>query len=357
MMIPRILLAAAALAVPSSVAHAQSIHFLEDFELGLNAWLVSHPMTCMGLPCSGGVTWDTITEDSDCSSWLVPFPSGFDSARFGHPSRCDFVGDNMAIPTGDMMSSPISLPVGGAAIMLRFWSASEADDTGWDRRLVLVHHAGLPAPVEVASLFNSGWQQHTVDLTAYAGNNINLIFRFQSLDNVMNTGAGWFIDDVIVESVPAFGFCFGDGSGAACPCGNSGAAGHGCASSIDPAGARLTSTGTPQVSADTLVLGASGLSNSVVLFFQGTQQQSGGQGAAFGDGLRCAGGSIVRLAAVQASGGVANYPGVGQVPVNIKGGVPGGVTRTYQVWYRNAAPFCTPSTFNLTNGLFVSWTP
>jgi hypothetical protein len=31
--------------------------------------------------------------------------------------------------------------------------------------------------------------------------------------------------------------------------------------------------------------------------------------------------------------------------------------RYYQVWYRNAAAFCGPDTFNLTNGLRVTWTP
>jgi hypothetical protein len=34
-----------------------------------------------------------------------------------------------------------------------------------------------------------------------------------------------------------------------------------------------------------------------------------------------------------------------------------GSVRNYQVWYRNAAAFCTPSTFNLTNGLSVTWQP
>jgi hypothetical protein len=29
----------------------------------------------------------------------------------------------------------------------------------------------------------------------------------------------------------------------------------------------------------------------------------------------------------------------------------------YQVWYRNASAFCTPATFNLTNGLRVTWVP
>jgi len=38
--------------------------------------------------------------------------------------------------------------------------------------------------------------------------------------------------------------------------------------------------------------------------------------------------------------------------------VPGaGAIRVYQAWYRNAASFCTVSTFNLTNGLEVVWLP
>ncbi len=34
-----------------------------------------------------------------------------------------------------------------------------------------------------------------------------------------------------------------------------------------------------------------------------------------------------------------------------------GGNRTYQTWYRNAAAFCTASTFNLTNGTAIAWTP
>ena len=38
--------------------------------------------------------------------------------------------------------------------------------------------------------------------------------------------------------------------------------------------------------------------------------------------------------------------------------VPGpGSVRNYQVWYRNAAAFCTTDTFNLTNGVRARWTP
>ena len=37
--------------------------------------------------------------------------------------------------------------------------------------------------------------------------------------------------------------------------------------------------------------------------------------------------------------------------------LPAGGTRVYQAWYRNVMAFCTPSGFNLTNGLSLTWTP
>jgi hypothetical protein len=41
----------------------------------------------------------------------------------------------------------------------------------------------------------------------------------------------------------------------------------------------------------------------------------------------------------------------------VKGADAVGDVRTYQCWYRNAAVFCTASTFNLTNGGQVTWIP
>jgi hypothetical protein len=153
-------------------------------------------------------------------------------------------------------------------------------------------------------------------------------------------------------------FCFGDGIGTPCPCGNSGASGHGCASSVSAAGAQLQATGNPSVSNDTFVVAGSGMPNSAVLYFQGTGQVASGLGTAFGDGLRCAGGTIVRLGAEMNVAGASQYPSANDQPVSVRGQIPiaGGV-RTYQGWYRNPAPYCTPSTFNLTNGLQVTWQP
>jgi hypothetical protein len=146
-------------------------------------------------------------------------------------------------------------------------------------------------------------------------------------------------------------YCFGDGSGTACPCGNNGAAGNGCASSVNPNGANLSTSGNSNLANDTLVLLGSGMPNSSCLYFQGTTQIS----AAFGDGLRCAGGSVIRLATKTNVGGASQYPSAGNPPVSVKGAVSAPGTRTYQTWYRNAAVFCTPSTFNLTNGVLITW--
>ena len=164
-----------------------------------------------------------------------------------------------------------------------------------------------------------------------------------------------FVQFTVVDPAPPFtAYCFGDGTGAACPCANNGAAGNGCASSINPAGGNIAGSGTASLAADTLVLTGSGLPNSTALYFQGTTQIA----SAFGDGLRCAGGSVIRLGTKVNAAGTSVYPGAGDQPVSVRGSVAtAGSVRNYQVWYRNAAAFCTPSTFNLTNGLSVTWQP
>jgi plastocyanin len=152
--------------------------------------------------------------------------------------------------------------------------------------------------------------------------------------------------------------CFGDGSGTACPCGNNSAVGAqlGCLNSLGNGGS-LTASGTASVSADTVVFTGSGMPSSSALYFQGTTAVGGGAGAAFGDGLRCAGGSVIRLALKTNVSGTSSYPTGGDPSASVKGGAAAGSTFEYQVWYRNAGAFCSASTFNLSNGYSVTWTP
>jgi hypothetical protein len=164
---------------------------------------------------------------------------------------------------------------------------------------------------------------------------------------------------VRVRGVPTGAtFCFGDGSGSACPCGNASAIGAeaGCVNSLGTAGA-LRASGTPSVAADTVVLIGSGMTNGSALYFQGTNQLNGALGTGFGDGLRCAGGSVIRLGLVNNVSGASTYPSGGAPAISVQGAISAGVVRTYQVWYRNPAPFCTGATYNLTNGFAIAWNP
>jgi len=150
---------------------------------------------------------------------------------------------------------------------------------------------------------------------------------------------------------PGTAYCFGDGTGTACPCGT-GAAGNGCPNSVNAAGANLAATGNATVGADTLVLTGTGMpATATALYFQGDAQIS----VVFGDGLRCVATNLVRLGTKTNSGGSSSYPAPGDLSISVRGGVSAGQTKNYQGWYRNAAAFCTPSTFNLTNGMNVVW--
>jgi hypothetical protein len=164
----------------------------------------------------------------------------------------------------------------------------------------------------------------------------------------------WGAVSAMPSSVPPSEFCFG--TNATCPCGNNGLSSNGCANSVNVNGAHLAATGDALVENDTLVLTASGMpATASSLFFQGSNKSTG---TMFGDGIRCATGSTVRLGTKTAVNGNAIFPSGGSPHISVKGSVPAtGETRFYQCWYRNAANFCTASTFNLTNAVEVRWLP
>ncbi len=160
------------------------------------------------------------------------------------------------------------------------------------------------------------------------------------------------------DAVTGASFCAGDGSGVACPCGNVGLAGRGCDNAHATGGAELDALGQANLVADDVTLRVRGASPSgTLLFFQGTSTQAGGVGVTFGDGVRCVGGTQVRLAVRTAVAGEARFgAGIpGDPSVSSAGWLAGATNRTYQVWYRDAQTFCTPSTFNLSNGLSIRW--
>ncbi len=213
------------------------------------------------------------------------------------------------------------------------------------------------------------WTQASgiVALDAYlAGLGVNLTgwdlgeVRGISADGQTMFGYGLFNGGVAGWIVTGFGqtgtaYCFGDGGATPCPCANGGTVGNGCANSLSASGANLTGLGVPSIASDTLVLAGTRMPDSSALYFQGTGRANGGLGVVFGDGLRCAGGAVVRLGTTINVGGASQYPSGIDPTISVKGLNVAGNVRTYQVWYRNAATFCAAETFNLTNGYQVTW--
>ena len=154
--------------------------------------------------------------------------------------------------------------------------------------------------------------------------------------------------------------CFGDGSGAACPCGNSGQTRTGCQNSAGTGGSWLFASGSP--SPDTIVLHAAGeLPNALSIFLQGNVVISP---VVYGDGLRCAGGTLKRLYTRSASSGVVFAPHPGDPSITARSaslGVPisPGARRYYQVFYRDSnLGFCPApqgNTFNISNAVRINW--
>ncbi len=154
-----------------------------------------------------------------------------------------------------------------------------------------------------------------------------------------------------VPSDPGVGFCFCTSGNA--PCTNPGAADSGCANGASASGARLSGAGIASVLVDTLVLRATGVAPlQPGLFFQGSSRLAGGAGLAFGDGLRCAGGGIVRLqvGSADASGIITSSGSLAGL-----GGVAAGELRHYQLWYRDPLGSPCGAGFNLSNGYSVQW--
>jgi hypothetical protein len=161
-------------------------------------------------------------------------------------------------------------------------------------------------------------------------------------------------------SGPGTMFCFGDGSTLPCPCANDGRDGHGCQNSASTGGAQMHSSGATHP--DTVVLSVTDeLTSALSIFLQGNVEISP---AVFGDGLRCAGGSLKRLYVKSAVGGATSAPGPGDPPISVQSAnlgdtiAPGSV-RIYQTYYRDPSlSFCpspTGNTWNVSNGVRITW--
>jgi hypothetical protein len=153
-----------------------------------------------------------------------------------------------------------------------------------------------------------------------------------------------------------------------CPCSNPPSGlGRGCDNSASTGGASLSASGIAYLSSDSLVFTTSGeTSNALSIVMQGNGLIPGG--VAYGQGVRCLGGTIIRRLFIKAaSAGSITAPdfGSGDPTVSARSAAKGdviqaGQSRYYLVYYRdpNVLGGCpATSTFNATQTGQISWWP
>jgi len=159
----------------------------------------------------------------------------------------------------------------------------------------------------------------------------------------------------------------GTGGVIACPCSNPPSGpGRGCDNSAATGGAVLSASGIAYLSQDTLVFATSGQKPTALsIVLQGNALLA--SGTVFGQGVRCAGGSLKRLYTKLASGGSITAPdfGAGDPSVSERSAalgqaIPAGQSRWYLVYYRDPVILggCPAiGTFNGTQTGEVAWLP
>ena len=177
--------------------------------------------------------------------------------------------------------------------------------------------------------------------------------------------------DVFIHDRNAAGFMSlcepGVGIVGICPCSNpANGPGRGCDNSSSSGGASLAANGYAYLSIDSLVFTTNDeMPSATSLLLQGDAQIP--TGLAFGQGVRCVGGTLKRLYVKAASAGSISAPdfSAGDPTVSIRSSLLGdpilpGQSRFYLVYYRdpivlNGCP--ASSTFNVTQTGQVTWWP
>jgi bacillopeptidase F (M6 metalloprotease family)/subtilisin family serine protease len=141
------------------------------------------------------------THSGSADSWQHGAPtSGPGSAYSGAKVwATDLAGPYGNNANASLVSPPINLAgVSNAALQFAQWYDLE---TGWDFGYIEVSANGGSTWTEVAPRLSGktpAWEQPVINLTAYAGQTIQIRFRLTSDSSV--TKAGWYLDDVKVVS-------------------------------------------------------------------------------------------------------------------------------------------------------------
>jgi hypothetical protein len=170
-----------------------------------------------------------------------------------------------------------------------------------------------------------------------------------NLDNVI---AGLSFGDVTGgggPTAPGSAYCFGDATGALCPCSAFGAAGEGCVNT-GGTGATLTGSGIALFANDTLQFDVAGVPGAKPGLLLRANNQIANP---VGDGILCVAGNSQRSQVQLTSAGATTYTNFNGAGFGATANV--GAPTNYQFWYRDTSNPCSGSGFNFTNAWTVTY--
>ncbi len=173
------------IALDASVQTSSTIFFYDNIEGGVNGWTTT--------AYTGTDIWHQTTVDasSPTHSW---WPGIELAQNYATGARIN----------GASITPAINLGAAVAPLTLLF-TENFYTERGWDYCMVDVSTDGGSNWVPLRGEFGTapsgdtdGWQITTLDLSAYAGEIINIRFYFDTGDSLFNNFPGWFVDDVMV---------------------------------------------------------------------------------------------------------------------------------------------------------------
>jgi len=158
-----------------------------------------------GLPLDWTTTglWHVTDECADeivgCSTsgWLY----------FGLSDQCDFATSDAE--SGVVLSPPVTIPGDAVSLTLSYCSRYNgergASPDGFDSAWVAVN-GDMVDDVSFRNQRMGDWQERTIELNDYIGQEIELSWQFDSIDRINNGLLGWQVDDVrLMATMPAAG--------------------------------------------------------------------------------------------------------------------------------------------------------
>jgi hypothetical protein len=148
---------------------------------------------------SGAATGWTITNSDANVGWQVSSKkagSGTYALYYGNPATGNF--DNGAANNGTAAMPALTLTAGKkASLVFSLWADIESG-TSFDQLTVMVNGATLWMMDQVTPIVMQQWTSVSVDLSTYAGAQVTIQFKFDTMDSIANETEGLYLDDVTI---------------------------------------------------------------------------------------------------------------------------------------------------------------